>query len=140
MKSTLVFGSLVLFFACSDGQESQTQNSSSAPSEAVPATPEKEVVLSQAALNGKNLYEANCAACHYLDKKLIGPALKGANERYEEAWLIKFIKNSQAMIKAGDPLAKQVYEDNNRMVMNSHEHLSDDEIKSILVYIKEAGK
>ncbi|NOQ91567.1 MAG: c-type cytochrome, partial [Flavobacteriaceae bacterium] len=35
------------------------------------------------AINGKKLYNANCAACHKLDKKLIGPALKGISEKRE---------------------------------------------------------
>jgi len=26
---------------------------------------------------GKNLFNANCAACHRLDKKAVGPALSG---------------------------------------------------------------
>lgn len=93
--------------------------------------------LSEMALEGKKLFESNCAACHYVDRKLIGPALLGVNERRELSWLLKFIRNSQSMIRAGEPTAKKLYEDNQRLVMSSFEHLSDNEIKQILKYIEE---
>lgn len=39
---------------------------------------------------GKKLYEANnCGSCHALDKKVVGPALRGVTERRSEEWLIK---------------------------------------------------
>ena len=31
--------------------------------------------------NGKKLYNTNCAACHKLDKKLIGPPLGGIADK-----------------------------------------------------------
>lgn len=71
-----------------------------------------------------------------MNEKVVGPALKGVNEKYDEAWLIKWIKNSQAMVKAGDAKAVKVYNENNQAVMTSFENLSDDQIKSILAYIK----
>ena len=51
---------------------------------------------------GKSLFNANCAACHKLNKNLIGPALAGVSAKYEKEWLYSWIKNSSAMIKAGD--------------------------------------
>ena len=34
---------------------------------------------------GKKLYDANnCGSCHALDKKLVGPALRGVHERHSE--------------------------------------------------------
>jgi cytochrome c551/c552 len=33
---------------------------------------------------GKSLFNANCASCHKLNKKLIGPALKGVSAKYEK--------------------------------------------------------
>lgn len=85
---------------------------------------------------GEQLFNANCTACHALNEKVVGPALKGVNEKYDEAWLIKWIKNSQAMVKSGDAKAVKVYNENNQSVMTSFENLSDDQIKSILAYIK----
>ncbi len=51
---------------------------------------------------GKALFNANCAACHKLDKKATGPALRGVAEKYDTEWLYKWIKNSQGLIKSGD--------------------------------------
>ena len=85
---------------------------------------------------GEKLFNANCAACHALNEKIVGPALKGVNEKYDEAWLQKWIKNSQAMVKSGDAKALKVYNENNQMVMTSFENLTDAQVKSILEYIK----
>ena len=41
---------------------------------------------------GKSLFNANCAACHKLNKNLIGPALAGVSAKYEKEWLYTWIK------------------------------------------------
>lgn len=43
---------------------------------------------------GKSLFNANCASCHKLNKKLIGPALRGVSAKYDKEWLYSWIKNS----------------------------------------------
>jgi mono/diheme cytochrome c family protein len=79
---------------------------------------------------------ATCAACHTVGKgKLIGPDLKGVNDRHDEAWLISFVKSSQTMIKNGDPAAVKLFEENNKIPMPDN-NLTDDQIKGILTYIK----
>ena len=90
----------------------------------------------QSAEEGKALYNANCTACHAINDKVVGPALKDVHKRREEAWLIKWIKNSQALVKSGDAQAVQLYKENNEALMTSFENLSDNEIKSIIAYIK----
>ena len=39
------------------------------------------------AAKGKELFNANCAACHKLDGKSTGPALRDVASRREKAWL-----------------------------------------------------
>ena len=85
---------------------------------------------------GEKLFNANCTSCHALNEKVVGPALSGVDKKYDEAWLIKWIKNSQALVKSGDAKALKVYNENNQSVMTSFENLSDDQVKSILAYIK----
>ena len=36
---------------------------------------------------GKKLFNANCAACHKLNKKAVGPALRGVSAKYDREWL-----------------------------------------------------
>ncbi|MCD4664425.1 MAG: caspase family protein [Bacteroidales bacterium] len=83
---------------------------------------------------------AICKACHTIGGgKLIGPDLQGVTERREEAWLIKFIQNPQAMIDAGDPIAVQVFEENNKIPMPPNSRLSEEQIKDMLLYIESGG-
>jgi cytochrome c551/c552 len=93
------------------------------------------------AQDGKALFQANCASCHAVNKRVVGPALKGVHERWgnDEAEIIKFIQNSQAYINGNfknSAYAKKLYEEYNRTVMTAFTGLSETEIKSILDYIK----
>jgi mono/diheme cytochrome c family protein len=83
---------------------------------------------------GKKLFNANCAACHKLNKKAVGPALKGVSAKYDREWLYSWIKNSAAMIKAGDPQAVAVWEEYNKVAMNAFPQLSNADIDNILAY------
>ncbi len=86
---------------------------------------------------GKALFNSNCAACHKLDGKSTGPALRGVAEKRDREWLNKWIRNSSEMIKAGDPLAVQLFEENNKAVMPPFPQLSDDDLTNILAYTSE---
>lgn len=88
------------------------------------------------AQDGATLFKQNCAACHKLGMRLVGPDLIGVTEKRQEDWLLQFIKSSQTMIKSGDADAVAIYEEYGQMVMND-QNLSDDEIKAVLAYIKE---
>lgn len=85
---------------------------------------------------GAAIFKQKCTSCHAIDKKVVGPALKGINERHDEAWLIKWTKNAPAMIASGDPAAKKLYEENKPAMMTAFSELSDDDVKSIYAYIK----
>lgn len=92
------------------------------------------------AANGKSLYMTNCASCHKLDKKMIGPALGDVTERRTTEWLLAWIKNNQELRESGDEEAIAVYEEYNGSVMPAFPGLSDQDIKDILVYTVEASK
>jgi mono/diheme cytochrome c family protein len=86
---------------------------------------------------GKALFNANCAACHKLDAKMTGPALRGVTERQSSEWLHVWIKNSQAMVKSGDAYAVKIFEEYNKSIMTSFPQLSDTDIDNILAYTAE---
>ena len=90
--------------------------------------------------NGEQLFKVNCAVCHKIDTRLVGPALKGVNERREEEWLLKFVKSSQTVIKSGDETAVQLFNEFNKLVMPDQPTFSDDDVLAILEYIASFDK
>jgi cytochrome c oxidase subunit 2 len=94
----------------------------------------------QSAEEGKKLFDANCVSCHAIKEQVVGPALKDVHKRKDEAWLIKWIKNSQAVVKSGDAYAVELYNKYNQSVMTSFEGLSDVQVKSILAYVKQESE
>ncbi len=85
---------------------------------------------------GESSFKANCATCHKIWEVRIGPALNGVTERRSVEWLIPWIKNSQAMIAAGDPIALELWEEYNQTVMTAYPSFSDDDVLSLLAYIQ----
>ena len=66
------------------------------------------VSVSQAQPNGEEIFKANCKSCHTIGKgPLIGPDLKDVETRAPDRdWLVKWITNSQELVKAGALLAR----------------------------------
>ncbi|MFA9190819.1 c-type cytochrome [Flavobacterium sp. FZUC8N2.13] len=89
------------------------------------------------AVNGKALFNSNCAACHKLDAKATGPALRGVADKYDKAWLYKWIHNSSELIKSGDAAAVKIFEEYNKSVMTAFPQLSEADIDDILAYTSE---
>ena len=89
------------------------------------------------AQDGKALFSANCASCHAVNKKLTGPALAGVEDRWpDKKNLYAWIKNSAAFLKTGDAYANNLYNEYNKVAMNSFPGLSEADIDAILAYIK----
>ena len=92
------------------------------------------------AQDGAALFRQNCAACHQIGRgRLVGPDLLNIHERRDEEWIHRFIKSSQTLVKAGDPVAVQLFEEYNKIVMPDNTHLADEDINAIMAYIKSGG-
>ncbi|MDP2412502.1 cytochrome c3 family protein [Daejeonella sp.] len=89
----------------------------------------------QDAAAGAAIFKQKCTACHGIDKAVVGPALKGIDTKYDEAWLLKWIKNAPAFIASGDAKAVKAAEYSPAM-MSAFPELSDDDIKNIVAYVK----
>jgi cytochrome c2 len=90
--------------------------------------------------DGKTIFTARCAACHNVNKQLTGPALAGVHERRSIDWIIKFVHSSQTMVKSGDKDAVALFEKFNKIPMPDHGDLTDENIKSIVEYVKAESK
>ena len=91
-------------------------------------------------VKGKALFNSNCAACHKLDKKMTGPALRGVENRLyndeglDQEWMYSWIRNSASLIKSGDEYANKIYAEYNGSAMTAFPQLSDSDIDNILAY------
>lgn len=70
--------------------------------------------------------------------RLVGPDLTGVTERRSEDWVKSFIKNSQAMVKAGDADAVAIFEEFNSIPMTSFP-LTDPELTALVGYLDGFG-
>jgi cytochrome c551/c552 len=92
------------------------------------------------AQDGKALFNQKCASCHAIDKNLVGPALKGVEDRWDDkAMLYEWVRNSAAVIKKGYPRAVAVYNEYNKVQMTAFPELKNEDIDAILGYINTGG-
>jgi mono/diheme cytochrome c family protein len=83
---------------------------------------------------GKAVFGTICIACHTVGGgRLIGPDLQGVSQRRDEAWIIEFVKHSQAVIASGDAEAVALATEYPGLVMPDAT-LTDDEIRLVIAY------
>ena len=72
---------------------------------------------------------------------LTGPGLQGLPDRLpkpSEEWFIKWVLNSEKVLKSGDPYARKIYEVNGRASMTVFEgYLTKQDVRAIYSYLTE---
>jgi cytochrome c2 len=135
LKPTHVAATTLLFMllaAPTWAQPAKTAEPAKAPAKAPAKTPD------EAHPEAAKLFPV-CGACHSVGGgDGIGPDLKGISERRSEAWLVGWIRSSQSMVKAGDKDAIALFKKWKNFPMPDNA-LTDDQIKSVLAYIKAGG-
>jgi mono/diheme cytochrome c family protein len=86
---------------------------------------------------GEALFNGNCKSCHRIKQKLVGPALAGVETRVPSIkWVYDWVRNPAKVIASGDPYAVKIYEEYNKSQMTAFTSYTDDQILSILAYVK----
>src|SRR3954471_9531394 len=94
---------------------------------AVPTDPE--------ALRGKTDFESKCFACHSMGHgKKLGPDLAGVTKHRDDAWLTRWLKSPESMLKT-DEHAKAMLKEYNNIPM-PNQNLTDAEIRQYLKYFR----
>ncbi len=98
----------------------------------------QEIPTDAAAISaGEALFKANCKSCHKLDAKLVGPGLSGVTDRVPSVqWIINWVHNPAKVIASGDDYANKIYNEYNKSQMTAFTSLKDEQILSIVAYIK----
>ena len=91
--------------------------------------------FSQDYARGKQLFNTHCAACHKMDKKLVGPALNTIVDRQGKEWTKEWIYNNNALRESGDEYAIQIWEEYNKAAMLGYQFLKDEELDDIVEYL-----
>ncbi|MDM8173020.1 c-type cytochrome [Olivibacter sp. 47] len=82
---------------------------------------------------GSELFTAKCAMCHKMDRKIVGPPLKGVTSRHSPEWVLNMLLAPDKMI-AEDPAAKALYEHYQTPMIN--QQLTEEEAKAIYDYLR----
>lgn len=82
---------------------------------------------------GKALFESYCTACHKMDVRYIGPALKDITTRRSPEWIMNMIMNPEVMVKE-DPIAKELLAE--YMSPMANQNITREQARSILEYFR----
>jgi mono/diheme cytochrome c family protein len=82
---------------------------------------------------GKALFTSKCSACHKIDKRFVGPALKGAIDRRTPEWIMNMILNPDKMVVENEEAKKLLAEYLSPMANQS---LKEEEARAILEYLR----
>ncbi len=90
------------------------------------------------AKKGQELFDKKgCTACHELDKKKVGPPLRGVTDQRPPEWIMNMIMNPDEMILK-DPVAQKLLEEYG--VPMTNQNVSKDEARAILEFLRKAAK
>jgi len=85
-------------------------------------------------LAGAATFRQKCTVCHYTDKRLIGPPLKGIYERRSPEWVVNLLLNTTEMLKK-DPIAIALLKEYNNIQM-LNQNLSESEALSLAEFLR----
>jgi mono/diheme cytochrome c family protein len=89
------------------------------------------------ALDGKSLFQTNCAQCHNPISVVAGPALKGVTQRVPDTNLLHaWIHNNATVLHSGNVYFNNLFNQYGRAPMNTFPGLTDAEIDAILDYVE----
>ena len=91
-------------------------------------------VESPAVVQGRQLFQTTCSACHNFLQRGIGPNLAQIPAYISSDWLRKFIKNAPALITAGNKRANDLYADY-KIMMPAFPQLSDQDLEALVSYL-----
>ncbi len=114
------------------GSAGATPSAAAAPAAAAPGSGGGDAAAIAA---GDALFKNNCAQCHAVNDKVVGPALGGITKRRSISWIIPWVHNSAKVIASGDEYAVKLYNDNGKQQMPAFPQLTDKDITSIIAWV-----
>lgn len=82
---------------------------------------------------GATIFTQKCTACHKIEEKYIGPALKGVANRRTPEWIMNMVLDPDRMVKE-NAAAKKLFEE--YMTPMSNQNLKQEEARALLEYLR----
>jgi cytochrome c len=82
---------------------------------------------------GKEIFKAQCSACHKITKRVVGPALAGVTERRSPEWIMNMIMNPEEMV-AKNEAAKQLLAE--YLAPMANQNITKEEARALLEYFR----
>ncbi|MFN4149348.1 MAG: c-type cytochrome [Candidatus Sericytochromatia bacterium] len=86
---------------------------------------------------GKKVFEMKCFACHNIDTRKVGPALKGVTNRRKPEWIMNMIMNPAEMTQK-DATAKELLGE--YMTQMANQNVDEKSARAILEYFRTTDK
>ena len=86
---------------------------------------------------GAEIFAVKCSACHKLDERYVGPALRSVTERRTPEYIMNMILNPEEMVKS-HPVAKQLFAEYNFTPM-ANQQLTEEDARAVLEYLRQVG-
>ena len=102
-----------------------------------PLTEEMGFVCGTPILSYSNVFKENCAACHGMDRMLIGPVLQDVFIRRDSNWVVTKILNPKALVDAGDTATLNLQQEFETSCLGLTKTVSQEELKELLVFLQE---
>lgn len=141
---TLVLLSFVGTSGCTNSESpAASTNETSSPAQAANASDigvgpvsslklESEIQKSLAS-NGEKIFSEKCSACHKIEERYVGPALKGVTDRRKPEWIMNMILNPQEMTQK-DATAQELLGE--YMTQMTFQNLTQNEARAVLEYFR----
>jgi mono/diheme cytochrome c family protein len=82
---------------------------------------------------GQGIFEEKCSACHKIEERYVGPALKGVTQRRTPEWIMNMALNPQEMIME-DPIAQELLAE--YFTPMAFQNVTEDDVRAILEYFR----
>lgn len=86
---------------------------------------------------GLSIFESKCSACHQIDERYVGPAMKGLTERRNPVWIMNMVINPVEMTQK-DPIAKKLLSEYLTQMVN--QNITEPDARALLEYFRSIDK
>jgi len=85
------------------------------------------------AQKGEKLFNEKCTACHKIEERYVGPALKGVTTRRAPEWIMNMILDPMKMTQE-DPQAKELLAE--YLTQMTNQNVSQEDARALLEYFR----